>query len=130
MNTDDPPDCAFWSPEDPRWKTMQPTPTQSAVQGPGPQTHEEARWFHEGFLCGAGAYAHAVGHSQLKSDNPTLREVFDVQGWKTIEMFEALAKVPVVCEHGVKDGDWCEPCNKASKDAHREQLEGFDTHAT
>ena len=25
-----------------------------------------------------------------------------------------------ICEHGVKDGDWCEPCNKAMKAAEAE----------
>lgn len=74
-----------------------------------PVTHEEARWFHEGFLSGATCYAAAVGHSTLKSDNEKLREVFDAQGWKTIETFKKLAGQ---CEHGVKDGDWCEPCHK------------------
>lgn len=24
------------------------------------------------------------------------------------------------CEHGVKEGDWCHPCNKAMKDAIRD----------
>jgi hypothetical protein len=33
------------------------------------------------------------------------------------------------CEHGVKDGDWCEPCNKEMKMAQREQLEGYDCSA-
>jgi len=96
---------------------------------PGPQTHEEARWFHEGFLAGVTAYCAAVGHSCLKSDNKKLREVFDAQGWRTIEMFEKIATSPVVCEHGVKDGDFCEPCREAVRFAEREQLEGFDCHA-
>jgi hypothetical protein len=64
--------------------------TTSATNSPGPQTHEEAKQFHEGFLAGATAYCAAVGHSGLKSDNPKLREVFDAQGWKTIETFEKL----------------------------------------
>ncbi len=97
--------------------------TTSQADTPGPQTHEEARQFHEGFLAGVTAYCAAVGHSCLKSDNPKLSEVFDAQGWKTIEMFEKLAVRPVVCEHGVKDGDWCEACNKESKDAQQEQLQ-------
>ena len=25
-----------------------------------------------------------------------------------------------VCEHGVKEGDWCEPCNRAYKEAAKE----------
>ena len=33
----------------------------------------------------------------------------DEQGWRTIETFE---KLNHVCEHGVKDGDWCEQCRK------------------
>jgi hypothetical protein len=28
---------------------------------------------------------------------------------------------PVACEHGVPDGDWCEPCNQAYKAAALEQ---------
>ncbi len=81
---------------------------------PGPQTLEEARQFHEGFLSGATSYARAVGHSTLKRDNPKLAEVFDAKGWKTVETFE---KLDASCEHGVKDGDWCEPCNKAMKES-------------
>jgi hypothetical protein len=80
----------------------------------GPITHEEAQQFHQGFLAGATAYCAAIGHSCLKSDNPKLREVFDAQGWRTIETFERLNHV---CEHGVKDGDWCELCNRECKRA-------------
>ena len=60
-----------------------------APTSPGPQTHEEARQLHEGFLSGATAYAAAVGHSTLKSNNPKLCEVFDAQGWRTIECGES-----------------------------------------
>ena len=88
-----------------------------ATASPGPQTHEEARQFHDGFLSGATAYAVAVGHSGLKCDNQQLREVFDAQGWKTIETFEKLA---ASCEHGVRDGDWCPACNRAMKEAQIE----------
>jgi hypothetical protein len=31
------------------------------------------------------------------------------------------AALPRRCEHGVADGDWCEPCNKAYKDAAKDQ---------
>ncbi len=93
----------------------------SAQAAPGPQTHEEAHQFHEGFLAGATAYAAAVGHSTLKSGNPKLCEVFDKQGWRTIETFEKLAAIPVVCEHGIPDGDWCEPCNREYKRAAAEE---------
>lgn len=64
----------------------------AATDSPGPQTHEEARQFHEGFLAGAISYAFAAGHSGLKSKNPKLREVLDSQGWLTIETFEKLPK--------------------------------------
>lgn len=95
-----------------------PEPMAVATYGPeAPKTHEEARFFHDGFLAGATAYAAAVGHPCLKSDNEKLREVFDTQGWRTIETFEKLAEAVLVCEHGVKDGDWCEPCNKEMKRA-------------
>ena len=77
-------------------------PTVCAAESPGPQTHLEALQFYEGFLAGATAYCAAVGHSCLKRNNPKLREVFDAQGWKTIEMYERLSHI---CEHGVKDGD-------------------------
>lgn len=131
MKNDEPPDCAFASPEDPRWESLTPAQAQAAYEAavpvplsegriqeivhyatsaqdsPGPQTHDEARQFHEGFLAGATAYCAAIGHSCLKSDNPKLREVFDAQGWKTIEVFESLAEA----------------------DAIPEQLEGFDCHA-
>jgi hypothetical protein len=33
------------------------------------------------------------------------------------EIEEATATVPTACEHGVPDGDWCEPCNHAYKQA-------------
>lgn len=107
-----------------------PEPMTVATHGPeAPKTHGEARFFHDGFLAGATAYAAAVGHSCLKSNNPKLCEVFDAQGWRTIELFEKLAEAVLVCEHGVKDGDWCEPCNKEMKNAAREQLEGYNCSA-
>jgi hypothetical protein len=90
MNENEPPDEAFASPEDPRWEIL--TPTQAVGPPSEPATHEEAKWFHEGFLAGATAYCAAVGHSCLKSDNGELRQVFDAQGWKTIEMFERLPR--------------------------------------
>ena len=31
---------------------------------------------------------------------------------------------PGKCEHGVAEGDWCEPCNKAYKDAADEAAKG------
>lgn len=68
------------------------TPMQSASESPGPQTHEEARQFHEGVLSGLTIYARESGHSTLKSDNHLLRRLMDEQGWKTIEMFESLPK--------------------------------------
>lgn len=92
-------------------------PTTSAELAPGPQTLEEAKCFHDGFLAGATAYAAAVEHSTLKGDNPKLRELFDAQGWRTIEAFE---KLNHVCEHGVAEGEWCEPCNKAMHAARKE----------
>lgn len=92
-----------------------------ATASPGPQTHEEARQFHDGFLSGATAYAAAIGHSTLKSNNPKLCEVFDAQGWRTIETFEKLSGL---CEHGVKEGDYCEPCNKEMKAARVEYFSG------
>lgn len=34
----------------------------------------------------------------------------------------AIAVEPVIrCEHGVPDGEWCEPCNKEMKRARMEQ---------
>ena len=91
--------------------------TVASQDSPGPLTHDEAKQFHEGFLAGATAYAAAVGHSTLKSDNPKLCDVFDAQGWRTIEIFEKLQQQ---CEHGIKLGDWCEPCNKSMKQAQEE----------
>ena len=64
----------------------------SAGPSPGPQTHEEARQFHEGYLAGLTVYARESGHSTLKSKNELLRRLMDEQGWKTVEMFETLAK--------------------------------------
>ncbi len=61
-----------------------------ASEWQGPQTVEEAKTFHDGFIAGATAYAAAVGHSCLKSENEKLREVMDAQGWQTIETFEKL----------------------------------------
>jgi hypothetical protein len=35
-----------------------------------------------------------------------------------IVAFDAASNPEIeTCEHGVKDGDWCEPCNKAEKEA-------------
>jgi hypothetical protein len=80
------------------------TPTVSSNPPEDPRTHEEARQFHEGFLAGATAYAAAVGHSTLKSDNPKLCEVFDAQGWKTIETFERI---------GAREADTCPDCGRS-----------------
>lgn len=108
----------------------QPEPMAVASHGPdAPKTTDEARFFHDGFLAGVTAYAGAVGHSQLKSDNPNLRELFDAQGWRTIETYEKLSEAVLVCEHGVSDGEWCESCNKEMKRAEREQLEGWNVSA-
>ncbi len=96
----------------------QPEPQAVSSHGPtAPKTHEEAQFFHDGFLAGATVYAGAVGHSQLKSDNPKLCEVFDAQGWRTIETFEKLAEAVLVCEHGIADGEWCEPCSQQGNEA-------------
>ena len=73
--------------------TLEPKAT-AATDSPGPQTQDEARQFHEGFLAGATAYCAAVGHSGLKSENPQLRDVFQAQGWRTLESFEKLAPKP------------------------------------
>lgn len=112
------------------YATQGPEPMTVASHGPeAPKSHDEARFFHDGFLAGVTAYAGAVGHSQLKSDNAVLAKLFDEQGWRTIETYERLSEAVLICEHGVKDGDWCEPCNKEMKTAAREQLEGFDCSA-
>lgn len=66
------------------------TPTADTGPPQDPATMDEARQFHEGFLAGATAYAAAVGHSTLKRDNPQLRDVFEAQGWRTIETFERI----------------------------------------
>lgn len=68
------------------------TPTTASQESPGPQTHEEARQFHEGFLSGLTVYARERGDSTLKSKNELLRRLMDEQGWKTIETFEKLGE--------------------------------------
>ena len=65
-------------------------PTQEVGERAGPQTHEEARWFHQGFIAGLTAYARESGQSTLKSANELLRRLMDEQGWKTIEEYERL----------------------------------------
>ena len=62
----------------------------ASQESPGPQTIEEATCFHEGYLAGATAYAAAIGHSGLKSENEVLRALFEKHGWETIETFERL----------------------------------------
>lgn len=42
---------------------------------------------------------------------------------KLHELLDRISPRPDRCEHGVSDGDWCEPCNRESK-AAREQNEG------
>ena len=83
----------------PEWAIQ--TPATAAVDSPGPLSYEEAKHFHDGFLAGATAYAAAVGHSTLKSDNEQLRSVFDAQGWKTIEAFERTPPMPTQLEQAV-----------------------------
>ena len=90
----------------------------------GPQSHEEARCLHEGFIAGLTAYARESGHSTLRRDNDLLRRLMDEHGWKTIETYEALSQK---CEHGVPDGEWCKPCNDAMKQAIAEDGTGERT---
>lgn len=105
----------------------EPKPMAVASHGPeAPKTHGEAKFFHDGFLAGVTAYAGLVGHSQLKSNNPILAKLLDEQGWKTIETFEKLNEAVLVCEHGVADGEWCEPCNKEVKRARVENAVEHD----
>ena len=47
----------------------------------GPKTHEEARFFNEGFKSGLRVYARESGHSTLRSENDLLRRLMDEQGW-------------------------------------------------
>ena len=89
----------------------------TAVPWEGPKTLDEARCFHEGFLAGATAYAKELCVASKKEDNPLLASLFDEQGWKTIEMYESLIGK---CEHGVPEGDWCQPCNAEYKRAAQE----------
>ena len=56
----------------------------------GPQTHEEARCYHNGVLGGLTAYARERGDSTLKSENDLLRRLMDEAGFSTIEIFERL----------------------------------------
>ncbi len=63
--------------------------TPTASTGPVPfETIEQVKAFHDGFISGLTAYAGAIGHSGLKSENETLRNLMDKQGWETIEEFE------------------------------------------
>lgn len=64
--------------------------TATAQDSPGPQTVDTAKAFHEGFLCGAAAYAREIGDSSLKSQNHILAKIMDEQGWRTIERFEQI----------------------------------------
>lgn len=66
------------------------TPMTASEDSPGPQTVDEAKQFHDGYLAGLTAYAAAVGASCLKSENEILRRLMDEQGWKTVETFERL----------------------------------------
>ena len=89
--------------------------TQSE-QSPGPQTIEEAQCAYQGYIAGLTAYAREKGDSTLKRDNEILRRLMDQAGWETIEKLEAIA-AKARCEHGIPEGEFCEPCNKAYKAA-------------
>lgn len=65
-------------------------PTATTQDWAGPQTHDEANCYHQGFLGGLTAYARERGDSTLKSQNPLLARLMDEQGWATIERFEKL----------------------------------------
>lgn len=88
----------------------------------GPQTHDEARCFHQGFLSGLTTYARESGVSTLKSTNDLLRRLMDEQGWKTVETYERLAAKQNAlefseldgarCEHGIPEGDFCDECRQ------------------
>lgn len=58
----------------------------------GPQTHEEAKCFHQGFISGLTVYARESGHSTLRTVNELLRRLMDDQGFKTIETYELLGR--------------------------------------
>lgn len=71
-----------------------------------PLSHEEAKWYHEGFKAGATAYAAAANHSTLltgPTGNKKLREVFDKQGWETLEQFERLPPMGIEMEKEVAE---------------------------
>jgi hypothetical protein len=78
-------------------------PATASVGPDDPRSYEEARWFHEGFLSGATAYAGAVGHSQLKSDNEHLRNLFDAQGRRTLETCSRMPYMPPELERYAAD---------------------------
>lgn len=65
-------------------------PSAVAVESKGPQTHDEAHWYHQGFIGGLTVYARERGESCLKSENELLRRLMDEQGFATVELYEKL----------------------------------------
>ena len=68
-------------------------PTTTTQDWSGPQTHEEANCYHQGFIGGLTVYARERGESTLKSENQLLARLMDEQGFSTIETFERLVGV-------------------------------------
>ena len=88
----------------------------------GPQTHDEAQAYHQGFVAGLTAFAMESGYSTIRSREELLRKLKDEQGWKTLDTFEQIsAKRNALefseldgarCEHGIPEGDFCEDCRQ------------------
>jgi len=68
-------------------------PATTTQDWAGPQTHEEANCYHQGFIGGLTVYARERGESTLKSQNPLLARLMDEQGFSTIETFERLSQI-------------------------------------
>lgn len=58
------------------------------------------------------------GITEIRHDVPIC---VDGEYWFGWTFAPLLRSIPVQCEHGVDDGNWCEPCNLAYKQGRAEE---------
>lgn len=79
--------------------------------------------------CEIALHAYDKAHEAGRS-NWTGEEVDKMRAIvKEVRDYRPADLAVIYCEHGIKDGDWCEPCNNAMKASQREQLEGYECSA-
>lgn len=87
-------------------------------------TIHSIRWANEGYNAGPFVWTVAPSHgpNMTPLDSPCDRH-FTILALESredvIRLLQLLVRDWPACEHGIRDGDWCEPCNREMKAARR-----------